>query len=171
MTDGGDGSGTVVGGFDGAGRSLVAGGFALAGVAAGFLLPLVAQWAAGLPWVPFQGPLELFSSFEGTWLVWGRPLIGAVLGLAFGLWVILESPVLEVRDDALEVRRYGEVQRVIPRETVGGVHRRGSKTVIEAKEGRVLFDDEIEGDKDAVRRAFVDHGYPWEGGPATGENR
>lgn len=163
----GDDAGTVVGGFDRGGRLFVVGGFAVAGIVAGFVLPLLARWAAGLPWVPFQGPLELISSFDATWLVWGRPLIGALLGLAFGLYVVAGTPVLEIRDDALEVRRNGQVQRVIPRETVGGVHLRGSKTVVEAKEGRVLFEDDVEGGKDAIRQAFVDHGYPWEGGPAT----
>lgn len=157
---------TVVGGFDAAGKAFVLAAFAAAGAVLGFVLPWLARWALGLPWVPFQGPLELLSSFDDPWLVWGRPLIGAALGLAVGLWIVLQSAVVEITPEAIQVSRYGSVERVIPRETVGGIHRKGTKTVIEAKEGRVLFDDDIEGDKARIRQAFVAHGYPWEGGPA-----
>jgi hypothetical protein len=50
----------------------------------------------------------------------------------------------------------------IPREQVGGVHRRRGKVRIESPEGRVLFDDDVEGGKTAIAPAFRDHGYPWE---------
>lgn len=153
----------TVGGFDRSGRLWVLSLFSLGGVAAGALLPLLARWVADLPWAPFQGPLQLLGSFDEPWLVWGRPAIGLVAGLVFAWWVIVDSPVLDVRRDRIEVRRRGEVERVIDRATVASVHPRGSKTVIETDSGRTLFADEIEGDRARVRSVFVDNGYPWEG--------
>lgn len=137
--------------------------FALGGAGLGALFPLLAGWAAELPWVPFQGPLRLLGSFDQQWLVWGRPALGLVLGLALAAWVILDSPVLKVGQERIEVRRRGEVQRVIQRDKVAAVYPKGAKITIETESGRVLFEGDVEGDRDGVREAFIEQGYPWEG--------
>lgn len=153
----------TVGGFDQSGRLWVLGLFGVGGLALGALLPVLARWATELPWVPFQGPLELVASFDDPWLVWGRPILGLAAGLAFAFWVILNSPVLSIGPEEIEVRRRGQVERVIQRSKVDSVHRRGSKVVIETDRGRKLFEDDVEGDKTSVRDAFISQGYPWEG--------
>ncbi|MBM6401811.1 YqeB family protein [Phycicoccus sonneratiae] len=155
----------TIGGFDRAGRGFVAALFGGVGVAAGLVLPWLAGFAADHGWVPFGGPVRWLGSFDEPWLVWGRPLIGLALGLAFAAWVVVSSPVLHVAPDEVRVERRGSVERVIARSTVDGVHRAGSKVVIESPGGRVLFRDDVEGDRDAVREAFVAAGYPWEGPP------
>ena len=129
----------------------------------GLLLPVLARWAGELPWMPFQGPLRLLGSLDAGWLVWGRPLAGAVLGVLVAAWVVTGSAVLHVSDEQVRVERRGQVERIVRREQVDGVHRRGSKVVLVSAQGRELFADDVEGPKDAVRTAFVGHGYPWEG--------
>lgn len=158
---------TRVGGFDAEGRAFVVVLLTLGGGLLGFAVPYLARWAAELPWVPFQGPLRLLGSLDGSWLTWGRPVIGAALGLAVALWVVQRSVVLLVADDRIEVLRGGQVERVIRREQVDGVHRTRSKVVIQNAQGRELFADDVEGDAAAVRDAFVAHGYPWEGAAPT----
>jgi hypothetical protein len=153
----------TVGGFDSAGRAWVLALFAVGGLALGALLPVLSSWAAGLPWVPFQGPLKLLGSSDRSWLVWGRPALGLLIGVGFAIWVILNSPELDISHDEILVRRHGQVERVIQRATVDAVYRRGSKIVIETDRGRTLFEDDVEGDKSAVRNAFVTNDYPWEG--------
>lgn len=153
----------TVGGFDQTGRTWVLALFGLGGAGVGAVLPLLAGWAAALPWVPFQGPLQLLGSFDQQWLVWGRPTLGLLLGLAFAAWVIHDSPVLEIDGQRLKVRRRGEVQRVVERHKVGAVYPKGSKIVVETEVGRALFEGDVEGEKDQVREAFLEHGYPWEG--------
>lgn len=153
----------TVGGFDQTGRTWVLALFGLGGAGVGAVLPLLAGWAAALPWVPFQGPLQLLGSFDQQWLVWGRPALGLLLGLAVAAWVIHDSPVLEIDGQRLQVRRRGEVQRVIDRRKVAAVYPRGSKIVVETEAGRALFEGDVEGEKDRVREAFLEHGYPWEG--------
>lgn len=154
-----------IGGFDRAGRTFVLALFGGAGLALGAVLPWLAGLAAEVGWLPFGGPLRFLASFDEGWLTWGRPVLGLLAGLAFAAWVIADSAVLHVAADEVRVERRGEVQRVIPRETVDGVHRRGSKVVIETAGGRTLFRDDVEGDRAAVREAFVAAGYPWEGPP------
>lgn len=156
---------TTVGGFDRAGRLWVNAVLGGGGLGLGALLPTFAGWLQGAPWVPFEGPLRLLSSFDAPWLTWGRPAIGLAAGLAMAGWVVSATPVLEVDPQEVRVRRHGRVERVIARATVAGVHPRGSKLVLESEHGRTLFADDVEGDRDAVRRAFVEHGYPWEGPP------
>lgn len=154
---------TVVGGFDTSGRAWVLGIFAALGAGAGALLPYVAGWVADLPWVPFQGPLELVASFDQTWLTWGRPVVGFLIGLGLAAWTITDSPVLEIGPARVRVRQRGEVQRILDRAKIDAVHRKGGTVVIENAQGRILFSGDVEGDRDAVRAAFLDHGYPWEG--------
>ena len=157
--------GETVGGFDREARIWVFGLFGLGGAAAGLLLPYLAGLAAEVPWMPFEGPIRLAGSFDQPWLVWGRPALGLALGLAFAGWVVLSSPVLHLTSGGIRVERRGEVERVIDRGKVDAVYRRGSHLVIETKDGRRLFDDDVEGDKAAIREAFARLGYPWEGGP------
>ncbi|MFS0698758.1 hypothetical protein AB6N24_02180 [Cellulomonas sp. 179-A 4D5 NHS] len=154
---------TTVGGFDREGRLWVLVVLGAGGVALGALLPAVAGRLRDAPWVPFEGPLRLLSSFDASWLTWGRPAIGLAAGLGAAVWVVSASPVLEVDADEVQVRRHGRVERVLARATVASVHPRGSKLVLETEHGRTLFADDVEGDRAAVRRAFVEHGYPWEG--------
>jgi len=153
----------TVGGFDRAGRLWVLALLGAGGAGLGAVVPLLASWATALPWMPFQGPLELVGSFDQQWLVWGRPVLGLAVGLGFAAWIILDSPVLDISPEEIHVVRRGEVERVIPHSTVAAVYRRGSKVVIETDTGRKLFEDEIEGDKGAVRDAFLSQGFPWEG--------
>lgn len=154
---------TTVGGFDREGRLWVLVVLGAGGGALGALLPAVAGWLRDAPWVPFEGPLRLLSSFDASWLTWGRPAIGLAAGLGAAAWVVSASPVLEIDANEVQVRRHGRVERVLARATVASVHARGSRLVLETEHGRTLFADDVEGDRAAVRRAFVEHGYPWEG--------
>lgn len=152
-----------LGGFDRAGRAWVLVLFGIGGIALGALLPVLAGWAGQLPWMPFQGPLQLIGSFDQAWLVWGRPLLGLLVGLALGLWVLADTPILVVSSEQIEVRRRGNVERVIERDKVAAIYAKGRKTVIETDTGRTLFEGEIEGDRAVLREAITEHGYPWEG--------
>lgn len=157
----------TVGGFDRQARLWVAVMFGLGGAAVGAVLPFLTRVAADMPWVPFEGPIRLLGSFDQQWLVVGRPSLGLVAGLAFAAWVVVNAPVLHLSHDSIQVKRHGAIERVIDRSKVDAVYQRRSRVVIETKEGRRLFDDDIEGDSAGVRAAFVRLGYPWEGGPAA----
>lgn len=153
----------TIGGFDTAGRIWVLCMFGFGGLAVGVVLPYLAQWVADLPWAPFQGPLELLASFDQGWLVWGRPILGLLAGLALSGWIITSTAVLVVSASTVEVSRGGSVDRVIDREKIDAIRPRGSKLIIENASGRVLFNDDVEGDRAAIREAFLRHHYPWEG--------
>lgn len=131
-------AGPSLDGFDRAGRLWVIALFAIGGLVLGALFPLFAGWAADLPWLPFQGPLDLLGSFDQPWLAWGRPTLGLVAGLGLAIWVMFDSPVLDIDHGEIQVRRRGQVDRVVARSTVDSVFRRGSDIVIETENGRTI---------------------------------
>lgn len=143
---------------------MVVGGFGLAGLVLGLVIRPLAGWVAGLPWAPFQGPLELIASADQPWAAWVVPLAGLALGAVFGLYVIHDSPVLHIDAAQIRVEQKGQ-QRTIRREQVATVYRDGSSVVMETEQGRTLFKGDVEGGKAVVRRAFLDHGYPWDAEP------
>ena len=150
-----------IGGFEANDRLFVFGIFGAVGLALGLLLPLLAQWASQVPWMPFQGPLQLLGSFNNSWLTWVRPLAGLILGLLLALYTIHTSAVLSFSGDLIRVRK-GSRETVIRRDQVDGVRRQGSTITILNATGRELFKDDVEGDRDEHRDAFIRHGYPWE---------
>lgn len=133
----------------------------LIGLGLGFAVPYLAQWASELSWAPFQNVLQLVGSPDPGWLTWGRPLIGALVGVAFAVYIIFQSPVLYISEEQIEVHERGNTRR-IPRSDIAGVYRDGGKVVVENHHGRRLFRGEVEGGKDTVRDTFVTHGHPWE---------
>ncbi len=133
---------------------------AVLGAGAAAALPVVARWVEERG-VPFPGPLQLLASFDSDWLVWGRPLIGLLVGLVAGLLIAHHEPVLHITRESVLVEK-GSDRRRIRRADVAGVFREGGTLVIETEQGRRLYEGGVDGSREKVRAAFVDHGYPWE---------
>lgn len=130
------------------------------GAGAAAVLPVVAHWMEDRG-VPFPGILQFLASFESEWLIWGRPVIGLVVGLVAALVITSSEPVLTVSDEDILVTK-GDSRRRIRREDIAGVYRDGKKLVIETASGRRLYEGGVEGNRQTVRAAFADRGYPWE---------
>ncbi|WFR72373.1 hypothetical protein P9209_29180 [Prescottella defluvii] len=147
--------------MDNAGKALVFLVCIALGVTAGFLLPWLGGIAADYP-IPFGGAIEALASFDNPAPTAGRPLIGAAAGVVFAMVLIGRSPQYTVTDDCIRIR-IGNDSRRLPRTKVAGVYRQDGKLIIESAEGRRLFEGDVEGSRDHVKSAFVQHGYPWEG--------
>ncbi len=133
---------------------------AVLGAVAAVLLPIAAGWAQDRG-VPFPGPLQLLASFDSDWLVWGRPVIGLVVGVVAALLIAHSEPVLTVSAEGVLIEK-GDSRRRIQRTDVAGVYRDGKQLIIETPQGRRLYEGSVEGSRAQVRAAFVDRGYPWE---------
>ena len=148
-------------GFSSTARSVLFAVGGVLGVGLGLLLPLVAEALGNVEWVPFSGPLRALGTYDAGWAAVARPVAGLLLGLGFAGFVIYDSPVVRIEAAQLVISQRGGSRRV-DRDDVDGVYLDGSKTVIVNATGRELFRGEIEGGRDKVRDAFVEHGYPWE---------
>lgn len=131
-----------------------------AGVGLGLALPWLLQNASQWP-IPYLGALEALGSIDSPLMVIGRPAVLGLVGLVFAFFITHEAARLAITDERIRITE-GDDTRVVTREQVAGVYRRGSKVRIDSPEGRVLFDEDVEGGKAAVAAAFISHGYPWE---------
>ncbi|MFJ9842921.1 hypothetical protein ACIRYZ_21080 [Kitasatospora sp. NPDC101155] len=132
-----------------------------AGAGLGFAVPWLLQSAAKHP-IPYADTVRFLGSFDSPAMVIGRPVLLAVIGLVIGLFLTYHSATLRITDRSITIIE-GDDTRVIARDQVGGVFHRGGKVRIESPVGRVLFDDDVEGKKAVIAKAFRRHHYPWEG--------
>ncbi len=130
------------------------------GAALGWVLPGVLRIASSWP-IPFMEYLTFLGSFDAPLMVLGRPVVLGIVGLVVAFLLTYHSARLTISDERIVIRE-GDDARVVERAQVGGVYRHGGKVRIESPEGRVLFDDDVEGGRRVIAAAFTHHGYPWE---------
>lgn len=95
-------------------RDQVVLGVLLAALTAGVVaaLPAVAGWALNaLPWIPWQGPLELAVAAQEHLGVWGMAGLGAVLGLLLTFLALGDEPVVEISERHILVTKGDERHR------------------------------------------------------------
>ncbi|WP_432903784.1 YqeB family protein [Micromonospora matsumotoense] len=136
-------------------------GFPLLGAAVGGLLPLVADWVAGLPWAPVQGWFELVAG-----LPYRRALAGGVaLGVLAGLFVAFvgtqERLIVTVDRAGARLRRDG-VDRDLARRTVTAVFADRKELVLLDPAGAELARERSDLSPRRLRDAFREHGWPWQ---------
>ncbi len=143
-------------------RTFVVVGLALLGLVTTAALPMVAGWTRDHG-VPLPGWLAALAALEAGW-TWGRPVIGAAVGLLAGGLLVGQAYRFEVSRERILVSRGPGKRRVrrIPRDRVAAVHRTRRTVVVEGLDGRDLFSGTIEGDREALPGAFRRLGYPFE---------
>lgn len=142
-------------------RALFWVGVPLLGAGAGWLLKVVAGWAASLPWAPFQGPLRLIGSIPATPFTIGAVAVGALAGVVLALIAEEYYVKVTVDDDGVTVVCRG-VRREVPRRSIAAVFRDAKQLVLLDHDGGEPIRQG--GDLPAERRladAFLAHGYPW----------
>jgi hypothetical protein len=153
-------------------RAVVWGGFPLLGTGAGWLLKAGADWAAGLPWVPFQGPLRLLASVPEPLATLVVLTLGLIAGLAVAFLAEREYVTAEVTDRQVLVRR-GSWSRLVARESIAGVFVDGKQLVLLGHGTEEIVRRAGDLDADRLAAAFLAHGYPWlpDGDPHRDEYR
>ncbi|GAA3578584.1 YqeB family protein [Kribbella ginsengisoli] len=159
-----DSSTKTVIGHSAADKLLLYGGLPLLGLVLGYFLPRIADWATKLEWVPFQGPLELISRWDGWWVVaicLALGLIGGVLLAAMALEDTLKTTVGNTEVEFLKNQRTTRV----PREKVALAFLDGKEIVLQdsrsAELAREKHDELGATARTKIQAAFRAHGYPW----------
>ncbi|MDJ0392689.1 hypothetical protein QMK17_05030 [Rhodococcus sp. G-MC3] len=124
----------------------------------GFFLPRVAGWATTLAWVPFQGPLELVSSWSDWWVRYVFTVGGVMLGAAFVAFVLYNSVKIVVAEVGIRLTENGET-REISRSAAATVFLDGKELVVLDGSSRQIVRTPVEERSAAVQQAFVSHGY------------
>ncbi|MEV6283042.1 hypothetical protein [Kribbella sp. NPDC051770] len=162
---------TVVG-HSAADKALLYGGLPLLGGALGYFLPQIADWAAGLRWVPWKGLFELVAGWDAWWAQLIMVAVGLVGGFFLGAIAMDDSLRITVTNSDVELLR-NEKTTLIPRERIAAVFLDGKELVIQDRESAELArekHDQLKGDTKKIGAAFRAHGYPWsDGGDPYGE--
>ncbi|GAB3498588.1 YqeB family protein [Amycolatopsis cihanbeyliensis] len=146
-------------------------GFPALGAGAGWLLRRLADWALGLAWIPFQGPLELIDSVPEPHLTIGVIVVGALAGLVLGFVAQHESLTVTVTPDRVVLDRE-DTEREFDRAQISAVFREGDRLVLLGRRGEELANHPSELSTAHYAAAFREHGYPWaEGDPHAEEFR
>jgi hypothetical protein len=159
------GTKTVVG-HSASDKAVLFGGLPLAGAALGFFLPRIADWASGLRWVPFQGPLELIAGWDAWWVVVITTVVGVVAGVLLGAVALDDTLKVTVTDGDVEFLKNEKTRRV-PREQVSVVFLDGKDIVLQDRTSRELArerHDQLKSQVKEIPAAFRAHGYPWSDG-------
>ncbi|MFJ8685592.1 YqeB family protein [Micromonospora wenchangensis] len=135
-------------------------GFPLLGVAVGGLLPLVADWVAGLPWAPVQGWFELVAGLPYRRALAGGVTLGVLVGLLVAHVGTRERLIVTVDRGGVRWRRDG-VDRELPRRTVTAVFVDGRELVLLGPAGAELARERSDLSRRRLRDAFDGHGWPW----------
>ncbi len=143
-------------------RLLIIVGAPVLGAALGLALPPVADWAAGRPWAPMQGPFELIASWDAPWVVAATGAAGLLLGFAGAGLALVSCLKVTLADGEIRLDKDGK-SRCIAGAEVDAVFVDGKQLVILDSRSRELLREEHEGSPAALARGFQAHGYRWVG--------
>ncbi|RNB79724.1 DUF308 domain-containing protein [Brevibacillus fluminis] len=141
-------------------RILLHVGSPVLGLGVGYVIPHVAKWALKLPWVPFQGPLQLIASFHGAWVGIVFGLLGVVAGIWFAHEAIKESLCVTVTDHDVQLDKDGTRQS-IAKQDIRLAFIDGKQLVLLATSGQELVRETHESTAAVIAQAFNQHGYQW----------
>ena len=144
-------------------RLLVWIGFALLGLAAGWLLKSAAGWVASLPWAPFQGPFKLVEAVPEPHASIGALVVGGLAGLVLATLAELDRLTVTVAADQVTFTR-GGVTRSFKRPLVGAVFLEERRLVLLGRATEELARETSDLEADRLGDAFVRHGFPWRAG-------
>lgn len=142
------------------------------GLVVGYFIPRLADWASGLDWIPFQGPVELVAGFDGWWVALITTVIGLVGGLILAGMAMDESLEATVTDDEVRFKLNGKT-RTFARPDVRGVFLDDKQLVLLGPATEELAREKHESTPAQIAAAFESHGYPWlpDGDPHAGDFR
>ncbi|MDU0154406.1 YqeB family protein [Bacillus cabrialesii] len=133
---------------------------AIIGLTIGYFIPQFAKWALSLPWIPFEGPLRLVTSFQGS----PAAFITALLGMSAGIWfahtVIAMLLSVKITDDTVELIKGKKVQ-TIRSDNIALVFLDHKRLVLLGTAGYELAREEIDEKSVNIENAFKKHHYEW----------
>ncbi|MFJ6195413.1 hypothetical protein [Micromonospora sp. NPDC092111] len=136
-------------------------GFPLLGAGAGWLLTLVSDWVAGLPWAPVQGWFELVAGLPYHRAVAGGVTLGVLAGLLVAHVGTRERLIVTVDRAGVRLHRDG-AGRELSRRSVAAAFTDRKDLVLLGAGGEELTREPSDLSRRRLRDAFQEHGWPWQ---------
>lgn len=144
-------------------RTLVWLGLPPLGAGVGWLLQAIADWVAGLPAAPFQGPFELVASLPQPHAAIGGLAVGGGAGLVLAFLIHIDGLTVGVEGDRIRLKR-GDVDREFRRESVRAVFVADGHLVLLGPDSGELAREKCDLDTNRLAAALSAHGFPWRDG-------
>lgn len=141
-------------------RVLVGAGLPVLGIAVVVGLSLAADWIAGLPWAPLQGPIRLVARIPEPYATIGAVLVGAAAGVVLALVAAGEAVTVRLDDRQVTITR-DERSQTVRRDEVTAVFVDGKDLVVLGPDTGELVREHGDPRAGALAEAFGRHGYPW----------
>ncbi|MCY7841498.1 DUF308 domain-containing protein [Bacillus spizizenii] len=143
---------------------------AIIGLTIGYFIPQFVKWALSLPWIPFEGPLRLVTSFQAAAFI--TALLGMSQGICFAHSVIAMLLSVQITDDTVELTKGKKVQ-TIRSDDIALVFIDHKRLVPLGTAGYEIAREEIDEKPVNVEKAFRHHHYEWstDGDPFKGQFR
>lgn len=135
-------------------------GFPLLGLVLGWFLPSIAKWTSTLPWVPFQGPLNLIASYNGAWVGFITMVLGLLVGIMVTLFSFHESLEMTIYDEKVKLKLRDD-ETILKKEDISIVFIDGKQLVLLGNDEKELFRYKQELNRNTVGAAFLKHNYLW----------
>jgi len=137
----------------------------------GWFLPRGLEWAAGLPWAPWQGLMEAVVGLPQPWLGIGTTALGAVAGLLLAGTLHDEALTVTVTGGEI-ILRNGDTVVGIDRSEASQAFTESDHLVLLAADGRELARTPCLLSDERLEAAFSDAGIRWCGAdPYDGDYR
>ncbi|WP_344306909.1 YqeB family protein [Brevibacterium samyangense] len=140
--------------------TVLAGGFAIAGGALGWFLPVLVTWVGRIPFLDLPQVVTWAAALESPAMAVVRPGAGVLLGLLVTALVAFTTTNLEIHDDRIVIDGH-DGRREIRRTSCAGVWFEDGNLVVLGTGGGTLFRGSVEGNRTRIERAFRAHGYPF----------
>ncbi|MDA1476148.1 YqeB family protein [Bacillus changyiensis] len=134
--------------------------FPLIGLVVGWFFPEIAKWGSSLPWFPFEGPLKLIASYNGTWAGIVTMILGLIAGFFVTLFFFHESLETSVYDDKV-ILKLRDDEIIFKKEDISLVFMDKKQLVLLGHDEKELFRCKQELNKSRVGTAFIKHQYNW----------
>lgn len=136
-------------------------GFPIAGILVVGGLKLLANSVVGLPWVPFQGPLELIASLPEPVATIGAVVLGLLAGLVLAVIGKRESVSVTVGPERVVLNRGGTPVQEVAADQMDGAFVDGKQLVLLGRDTAELMRQSTDLNARVLADAFPRHGYRW----------
>lgn len=125
----------------------------------GWFLPAIAAWLfrLNLPFIPYQGLLEWFASWNELFLF----ICGAIGGILLSIYIFQDSLEVTITDEQVHLKAKKRV-KTLTKQEIAVVFMERKKLSFLDSNGMELFQSTLEAKKQNAAYAFQTYAYPWE---------
>jgi len=131
------------------------------GALLGWFIPVIADWAISIPFIPFEGLLEWVAALESQWVSVIAAVLGMLAGIFFVFYAFSKTLKITITDEKVTLN-FKEKENHIHKKDISAIYMEGKDLIFLGSKGNELYRGQPESKKEVISQAFQQHWYPWE---------